>query len=185
MTSSWNKQIENRNFLSPIGFKFVLAKYPKVAFFAQSANIPSMNLGIQNQPTPFRTLPLEGFMEYDPLTLSFLVDEDLENYLILHNWLRALGTPDSTTERKEFTLKMQQLFGNTDLYADATLMVLNSNFNHNFDIVFEDLIPIGLNALEFNATVDGTEYATASVSFRYLAFQIRSSESTKRNTQLT
>ena len=125
MTSSWNKQIENRNFLSPIGFKFVLAKYPKVAFFAQSANIPSMNLGIQNQPTPFRSLPLEGFMEYDPLTLSFLVDEDLENYLILHNWLRALGTPDSTTERAEFRLKMQQLFGNNDLYADATLMAVS------------------------------------------------------------
>ena len=184
MTSSWNKQIENRNFLSPIGFKFVLAKYPKVAFFAQSANIPSMNLGIQNQPTPFRTLPLEGFMEYDPLTLSFLVDEDLENYLILHNWLRALGTPDSTTERKEFRLKMQQLFGNNDLYADATLMVLNSNYNHNFDVVFEDLIPIGLNALEFNATVDGTEYAMATVSFRYLAYQIRTKEGTGRNKKL-
>ena len=184
MTSSWNKQIENRNFLSPIGFKFVLAKYPKVAYFAQTANIPSMNLGIQNQPTPFRSLPLEGFMEYDPLTLSFLVDEDLENYLILHNWIRALGTPDSTTERKEFRLKMQQLFGNNDLYADATLMVLNSNYNHNFDVVFEDLIPIGLNALEFNATVDGTEYAMATVSFRYLAYQIRSKEDTKRNKQL-
>ena len=184
MTSSWNKQIENRNFLSPIGFKFVLAKYPKVAFFAQSANIPSMNLGIQNQPTPFRSLPLEGFMEYDPLTLSFLVDEDLENYLILHNWLRALGTPDSTTERAEFRLKMQQLFGNNDLYADATLMVLNSNYNHNFDVVFEDLIPIGLNALEFNATVDGTEYAMAQVSFRYLAYQIRTKEGTGRNKKL-
>ena len=184
MTSSWNKQIENRNFLSPIGFKFVLAKYPKVAYFAQTANIPSMNLGIQNQPTPFRSLPLEGFMEYDPLTLSFLVDEDLENYLILHNWIRALGTPDSTTERSEFRLKMQQLFGNNDLYADATLMVLNSNYNHNFDVVFEDLIPIGLNALEFNATVDGTEYATASVSFRYLAYQIRIKEGSGRNKQL-
>jgi hypothetical protein len=123
-------------------------------------------------------------MEYDPLTLSFLVDEDLENYLILHNWLRALGTPDSTTERKEFRLKMQQLFGNNDLYADATLMVLNSNYNHNFDVVFEDLIPIGLNALEFNATVDGTEYAMATVSFRYLAYQIRKKEESKRNTQI-
>ena len=90
-------------------------------------------------------------------------------------------------ERRNYKLKMSQEFGkdNNDLYADGTLMVLNSNFNHNFDIVFEDLIPIGLNALEFNASVDGTEYATATVSFRYLAFQIRSSEDTKRNTQLT
>ena len=102
MTSSWNKQIENRNFLSPIGFKFVLAKYPKVAYFAQTANIPAMNLGIQNQSTPFRSLPLEGFIEYEPFSLSFLVDENLENYLILHNWIRALGTPDSTQERTEF-----------------------------------------------------------------------------------
>ena len=184
MTSSWNKQTENRNFLSPIGFKFALAKYPKVSYFCQTANIPSMNLSIQQQSTPFRSLPLEGFIEYDPLTLSFLVDENLENYLILHNWIRALGTPDTTTERTEFVNKMQQLFGNKDLYADATLMVLNSNFNHNFDVVFEDLIPISLNALEFNATVDGTEYAMATVSFRYLAYQIRSKEDTKRNTQL-
>ena len=185
--TTWNKQISNRNFLSPIGFKFSLAKFPKVSYFCQTANIPSMNLGIQQQSTPFRSLPLEGFIEYDPLTLSFLVDEDLENYLILHNWIRALGTPDDTLERTNYKLKMAQEFGkdNNDLYADGTLMVLNSNFNHNFDIVFEDLIPIGLNALEFNASVDGTEYATASVSFRYLAFQIRSSEQTKRNTQLT
>ena len=182
--TTWNKQIENRNFLSPIGFKFVLAKYPKVVYFAQTANIPSMNLGIQNQPTPFRPLPLEGFIEYDSLNLSFIVDENLENYLILHNWIRALGTPDGTPERGEFVRKQVQIFGNDSLYADGTLMVLNSNFNHNFDVVFEDMIPIGLNALEFNTTVDGTEYAMAQVSFRYLAYQIRTAESTKRNKQL-
>ena len=184
--TTWNKQIENRNFLSPIGFKFSLAKFPKISYFCQTANIPSMNLSIQQQSTPFRSLPLEGFIEYDPLTLSFLVDENLENYLILHNWIRALGTPDDTLERRSYKLKMQQEFGkdNNDLYADGTLMVLNSNFNHNFDVVFEDLIPIGLNALEFNATVDGTEYAMATVSFRYLAYQIRSKEETKRNKQL-
>ena len=94
--ATWNKQIENRNFLSPIGFRFTLAKYPKVAYFAQSANIPSMTLGIQQQPTPFRALPLEGFITYDPFTLSFLVDEDLTNYMIMHNWIRALGTPNDT-----------------------------------------------------------------------------------------
>ena len=127
---------------------------------------------------------MEGFIEYEPLNLTFIVDEDLENYLILHNWIRALGTPDGGNERAEFRLKMQQLFGNNDLYADATLMVLNSNFQHNFDVVFEDLIPTGLNALEFNATVDGTEYAMAQVSFRYLAMQIRTKETSVRNKKL-
>ena len=182
--TTWNKQIENRNFLSPIGFKFVLAKYPKVVYFAQTANIPSMNLGIQNQPTPFRSLPLEGFIEYDSLNLSFIVDENLENYLILHNWIRALGTPDGTPERGEFVRKQVQIFGNDSLYADGAIKNFLITPATNFDIVFEDLIPIGLNALEFNATVDGTEYATASVSFRYLAYQIRIKEGSGRNKQL-
>jgi hypothetical protein len=174
--TTWNKQIENRNFLSPIGFRFMLPKFPKVAYFCQSANIPSINLGVSQQSTPYRGLPLEGFVSYDPLSLSFMIDEDLENYMILHNWIRALGTPNNTTERVEYRNKMESLFGNSDLYADATLTILNSNYNRNFDIVFEDLFPMSLNTLEFNATIDGTEYAMAQVQFQYLAYEVRTTQ---------
>ena len=107
--TTWNQQIENRNFLSPIGFKFLLAEYPKIPYFAQSANIPAMNLGIQQQSTPYRPLPLEGFISYDPLNLTFLIDEDIQNYLILHNWIRGLGTPDSVVDREEFVQKNKVL----------------------------------------------------------------------------
>ena len=34
--------IENRNFLSPVGFKFGLQRAPGVAFFCNEANIPDM-----------------------------------------------------------------------------------------------------------------------------------------------
>lgn len=171
--ATWSKQLENRNFLSPIGFKFSLARFPKVSYFCQSANIPAINLGIVEQPAPLRNLPLEAFNTYDPLNLTFLIDEDLENYLILHNWIRALGTPDSVTERKDYRIYMDELFGNNDLYTDATLTVLNSNFNMNVNVVFKDLMPTGLSALDFNATIDGTEYAVAQASFRYLSYEIR------------
>ncbi len=187
MTSSWNKQIENRNFLSPIGFKFLLAKYPKVAYFCQSANIPPMTLGIQEQATPLRSIPLDGFITYEPLTISFLIDEDLTNYMILHNWIRGLGTPDNFAERGSFINTMSRTdSGDIDdaRYADGTLAVLNSNFQSNFNVVFNQLIPTGLSALEFNATIDGTEYAMASCSFRYTAYQIRRGEESKRDKRL-
>jgi hypothetical protein len=103
-----------------------------------------------------------------------MIDEDLENYMILHNWIRALGTPNNTTERVEYRNKMEALFGNSDLYADATLTVLNSNFNRNFDIVFEDLFPMSLNTLE---------YAMAQVQFQYLAYEVRTTEG-QRDTRL-
>ena len=186
-TSAFGRQPTKLDYASPTQFKFSIVKLPKVEFFVSSVNIPGISLGSDEQATPLLDLPYPGDkLTYGDLNMTFLVDENLENYLILHNWIRALGTPDDTLERRSYKLKMQQEFGkdNNDLYADGTLMVLNSNFNHNFDVVFEDLMPIGLNALEFNATVDGTEYAMAQVSFRYLAYEIRTKEDTKRNKQL-
>lgn len=187
MTSSWNTQIKNKNFLSPIGFKFTLAKFPKVSYFCQSANIPAINLGIQNQPTPFRPLPLEGFIDYDPLNITFLIDEDLENYMIMHNWIRGLGTPDSGVDRVQYEDKMKEIsdIPINDRYADATLFVLNSNYNANFEVVFKDLYPVSLSALEFNATVDGTEYAMGNVSLKYMGYEVRTTSTGTRVTQLS
>ena len=45
MANPLDKQIVNRNFLSPVGFKFTLSKYPKVDFFCNSARIPEITLG--------------------------------------------------------------------------------------------------------------------------------------------
>ena len=43
-TNAFTRQIQNRNFLSPAGFKFSLAKAPKVDFFSNSARIPEMKI---------------------------------------------------------------------------------------------------------------------------------------------
>ena len=123
-------------------------------------------------------------MEYDHLNITFIIDEDLENYMILHNWIRALGTPEGTAERRAFREKIIKLFDSDEITADGTLTVLNSNFKGNFNVVFKGLIPTGLSALEFNAMIDGTEYATASVSFRYESYEVRSGESTDRDNRL-
>ena len=189
--ATFNSQIENRNFLSPIGYKLLLAKFPKVSYFCQSANIPAMTLGEQRQSTPLRSLPLEGFIEYDPFNIAFIIDEDLENYMILHNWMRGLGTPDTTMERYRFKKKMaaevisERKEGAKPIYGDATLVVMNSNFQANFNVVFTDIFPTSLSALEFNATVDGTEYAMATVTFRYTSYEVRSADVGTRIDKLT
>ena len=52
--------IENRNFLSPVGFKFGLQRAPGVAFFCNEANIPSIDLGIAEQPSYLKNIPVPG-----------------------------------------------------------------------------------------------------------------------------
>ena len=47
--SAFVKQIDNRNFLSGVGFKFNLTKFPKVDFFSNSARIPELSLELAQQ----------------------------------------------------------------------------------------------------------------------------------------
>ena len=176
--TTWNKQIENRNFLSPIGFKFSLAKFPKISYFCQTANIPSMNLGIQEQPTPFRSLPLEGFIEYDPLTLSFLVDEDLQNFVEIYNWIDSivpLSDPELygsfTGTAKSNTNVLQSIANDLNQYSDITL-VINTNKNiANRYIRFHDAFPIALGSIELESGADA-EPALVNVSFRFSYYDI-------------
>ncbi len=170
-------QISNRNFLSPGGFRFVLAKFPKVAYFAQSANVPSLELGLVGQPTPMRTINLDGMMTFGQFTLTFIVDEDMENFLILQNWMRGLGTPDSLGERSDYLKNQADKYsqGNLgeDRFADGTLSILNSNLQPKFNVNFTDLKPVSLTTLDFDATLSDQEYFQAIVVFDYTSYEIQ------------
>ena len=183
---SFQGQIEKRNFLSPIGFKFVLSDFPKVTYFAQSANIPGISINQVEQPTVMgRTIPWDSHgLNYEPLNLQFLIDEDLENYLILHNWMRGLATGRTLAERTYLEDKSEEKIDTgkilTNVRSDGSLAVLNSNFQTNFFVTFENMFPVSLSALEFNATIDGTEYAVAQVSFRYDLYDIQDTTGRRR-----
>ena len=80
--TGFRNQVQNKNFLSPTGFKFILNRAPKVVFFSNQANIPGLNLGTADQATYLTDIPVPGDkLQFQDLNLRFLVDEDLENYL--------------------------------------------------------------------------------------------------------
>ena len=97
--SPWSKQIDNRNYLSPVGFKFILSEYPKVDFFSNSSQIPGINLGVAVQSNYLKDIPIPGDkLSYNDFSFEFFVDENLQNYLQVHNWMRGLGYPQSVSE---------------------------------------------------------------------------------------
>lgn len=172
-----NTQIENRNFLSPTGFKFVLRRSPKVAFFCNEANIPDLTLGIAIQPTYLKDIDTPGDkISFGDLRLRFLVDEDLTNYMEIQNWIRGLGYPEELKQYAE--LEQQSSYGEkytqtaSNVYSDGTLQVLNSNSIANFQIIFKDLFPYSLSTLTFDATATDIQYFTADVSFKYTIYNI-------------
>jgi len=184
MASIYDKQIKNRNFLSPTGFKFIMDKAPKVSFFGNQINIPQMTLGVAEQPTYLRNIPLPGDkIQFEDLTLRFLVDENLDNYMEIFNWIRALGFPESLEEiykwqEKDFSV-IQPDKSTESFYSDATLEILTSSQNPNFKIKFQDCWPTTLSTLEFDATSEDISYFTADVSFKYTIFNITDLSGTK------
>jgi hypothetical protein len=134
---SWlENQLENRNFLSPIGFKFVLDRAPKTVFLCQSANIPSIGMGSPEQATPFKNIPLSGDVTYEDLTISFLIDENMENYMEIHNWIKAISAADSFDRYKDFVEESKEKTGMKSISCDGSMMILTNNYNYNFLVSF-------------------------------------------------
>ena len=177
VSNAYQRQIENRNFLSPTGFKLVVNRAPKVAFFSNAANLPGITLGEAVQPTYLKDIPTPGDkIVFDDFNIRFLVDEDLKNYMELQKWIRGLGYPESLKEiydlqeeDRDINIKDRQAM---DLYSDGTLTVLGSSQLPNFKVMFRDLWPYSLTTLNFDATDTDINYFTAEVGFKYTIYNI-------------
>ena len=174
--SAFGKQIQNRNFLSGVAFKFNLAKFPKVDFFSNSARIPELNLELTTQASYLKNIDVPGErLTYGDFTLRFLVDENMENYLSVYEWLTGLGFPETT---KEFADIIKDSDGQRDpkeAFCDGTLRILNSNYREVAKVKFKDLFPISLSSLEFDATNTDVQFFTAEATFKYTIYDLVSS----------
>ena len=174
MTSSpFRNQIQNRNFLAPVGFKFTLAKYPKVDFFSNSARIPEITLGTAIQPSYLKDIDVPGEkLTFGDLNIRFLVDENMENYMAVHNWLKGIGFPETPQQFKDQTTDSDGLRDEKEVFSDGSLHILNSNFQDVAIVKFNDLFPVGLTSLEFDATETDINYFTAEATMRYTVYNI-------------
>lgn len=172
MASAFANQIGNRNFLSPVGFKFTLSKEPKVAFFCNSARIPEISLDIQTFSTYLKDLDVPGHqVAYGDLSLKFLVDENMQNYMALHNWITSIGFPEGTAQFANLVDDLNDAEFRAQ-FSDGSLYVLNSNYNTTAVVKFKDLFPYTLSSLEFDSTQNDIQYFTATASFKYTIYNI-------------
>ena len=174
MTSSaFAKQIDNRNFLSGVAFKFNLTKFPKVDFFSNSARIPELNLELTRQPSYLKNIYVPGErLTYCDLTLRFLVDDNMENYISVYTWLKGLGFPESTKEFADLNKDKEGLRDPKQAFCDGTLSILNSNYREVAKVKFNDLFPTSLTSLDFDATNTDVQYFTAEATFKYTIYKL-------------
>ena len=94
VTTVLQRQPTKLDYAEPTKFRFSISKLPKVEYFCTAANIPGISLGSAEQPTPLKDIPIPGDkLSYDNLEITFLIDENLENYREIHGWLTGIGFP--------------------------------------------------------------------------------------------
>ena len=187
-TSPLNRQPDKLDYSSPTQFRFMINQLPKVQFFTTAANIPDISLGEAVIPTPFKNIPLMGDkLTYGNLEVSFIVDEFLENYITIHNWLIGIGFPKSRTQFSSFrsdtsnnptsakTVSPDTVGAATPdrgMYSDATLTILSNKNNPLVEVRYSDIFPVSLSALSYSQDATDVTYQTAEISFRYKLYEI-------------
>lgn len=151
----------NLNFLTPVSFKLTMdkQKFPNAEYTVQTLFIPDLNVTPARLATPQRNIPIDGDkIDYAPVTMTFLIDEEMRNYQEIHDWMLGQVTvADDKAYRKE---------------RDVTISILSSHNNVTRQIQFIDAFPTNLSALPFDVTVTDVQYLTASVTFEYSYYKM-------------
>jgi hypothetical protein len=161
----------NKNFLSPLNFRFSIKRAPNVNFFLQKANVPSLDLPQIDIPNIFVPIPTtRTHLSYGRFSITFKVDEDLENYLEIHNWMRALGFPDNFQEFAD--IKKIPEYTGEGLRSDLSLIILNSTKTPNYEFVMRDAFPTYLSDVTFDSTQADVNYVAATAEFAYTMYDV-------------
>ena len=179
------------DYASPVQFRFKCSKLPTVEFFCQTANIPGIGLGEAVIDTPLKSIPFPGDkVTYQDLAISFLVDENLNNYKEIHDWIIALGFPQNHTQFADLQAAGADRYPGTTsgavvpitntpvplaeggTYSDATLTVLNSKNIAVTEIRFNNIFPTSLGSLSYDVQASDVNYLQASVDFSYMYYEI-------------
>ncbi len=158
-------QPDNINQLSPVGYRFTIDNLPNVNWFITNVNVPGIQLGEVVQPTPLMQTQVPGNdLIYEPINVEFIIDEDLQAWKEIYNWMNGLGFPDEYGQ-----YAAQKASGH--LYSDAVLSILNSNMNPNHRIIFKDLFPTSISEILFDSGSADLGTIKAVATFRYLTYK--------------
>ena len=174
---------DSKNFLSPVGFKFLIERIPTVEFFCQTVNIPEISIGNRTIETRVKAYDTPGDkMTFGDLNLTFMINENMDNYYEIYKWLKGLTNPKEEQEFMNYMMGVKEAGRKGNFQkatTDARLLVLDSNMNTITTTVFMNLFPTSLSGVRFSADPTDIDYVTADVTFKYTLLEFIDSDGNK------
>lgn len=168
--------VENPNFLQPNKFQLNFARMPNLQYFCQSVSIPGVSMSEAPQNTPFIDLYVPGDkLIYDLLNVTFYVDENLQTWKEVHDWIRAMTFPVEFEEYQnlsELNKYSRSIQTGRPQYSDGMVTLLTSSNNPKVRFKFYDLFPVTLSTFVMSSIDSPENIITADASFRFSYYNI-------------
>lgn len=165
---------KNKNTLLDNKFRFQLLNIPHVIYFTTHISLPGFSIAPLSQPTPLMRIPRAATQpDFDQqFQITFEVDEDLNNYKEIYNWMIGISFPDDNVQYSN-VLNNMQYSGVKDLghiFSDGRLIIYTAQFNRKLEIVFEDMFPTSLSGIDFHTEDANVPSVTATFVYRRFRF---------------
>jgi hypothetical protein len=144
------------------------SKIPTVEYFAQSVNLPSLTISPLELPVAQFGVPIRtpvGRYFYENVSISFLVDEEMKNWMEVYEWMRSCGNAEDFAEYAGDP-------DYSDIFTDGTLLIMDASYNPMKKVVFKDMFPVGISGIQFSSVVVDTEPVIATATFAYTSYEI-------------
>ena len=143
-------------------FDFTIGCLPHTVFSIQRVNIPGVSVNETSISTPASTAKLNlpgNVMQFEPIQVNFMIDDEFDNYIEIWNWIVQHGGPEDVFQTRRKT-------------SDATLFVTSNHLIPSLLVKFKEVHPVSLGDISFETTVTSAVPLVCEASFRYDTYTI-------------
>lgn len=162
----------NTNIAQRTKFTLTFLRNPNMVFWCTKTNIPGIQLDVLTRPTPLVNLKEYGRkLEFGPLRVRFIIDEDWLSWTEIFNWMTGLAPPETTDEYSNMLAINAQLGG---ARSDATVTMYNNDNTPNRRITYYNVFPFSLVDVDLDTESSADDIVIADASFAYDYYQFQS-----------
>lgn len=156
---SIEKKIKNYNPAINTSFKLEIPSLEVINYFVQSTELPAINaMAIRTDIRNHQAYVPANKIEYDPLTVNFIVDEDFRNQQELHLWMLRCQHGDSSLLADEC--------------RDISLHLLTSNKTSGRIVKFFKAFPTMISGIMLESGVVDPMPLMCSATFYYQYYEV-------------
>jgi len=148
----------NYNLAKNNNYKLEITNAPELNFFIQSCTLPTVSMSGKESSIRHHQANAPGnYVVYSEFNCVILMDEDFQNYIYLHNWLRDFIDMDDYR----------------NLIRNINLHILSANKQNIIVFEFFGAFPTNLASISFDSAITDSQIITFDVEFTYQYFTFK------------